>query len=125
MLESGAYGFGKGIARLAQLAIIADSIEGANVHGKHTTAKNVTTAKDDSHVTKPTTPSSSTTSQRAYALLEKYLTMWLVGDGSDRRLFYDVDLGGIVSKDGLKDVFSDFGNVRYNGKNSHLNSILK
>ncbi|KAK1744846.1 beta-1,3-endoglucanase [Skeletonema marinoi] len=55
VLESGAYGFGKGIARLAQLAIIADSIEGANVHGKHTTAKNVTTAKDDSHVTKPTT----------------------------------------------------------------------
>jgi len=124
VLESGAYGFGKGIARLAQLAIIADSIEGANVHGKHTTAKNVTTAKDDSHVTKPTTPSSSTTSQRAYALLEKYLTMWLVGDGSDRRLFYDVDLGGIVSKDGLKDVFSDFGNVRYNDHHFHYGYVL-
>ena len=117
VLESGAYGFGKGIARLAQLAHIAESIEGANAHGKQTPVQNVTTARNDSHVANSTTLSSSTTSQRAYALLEKHLTMWLVGDGSDRLLFYDVDLGGIVSKDGLKDVFSDFGNVRYNGKN--------
>ena len=118
VLESGAYGFGKGVARLAQLALIADSVEGANARGKQATVKNATNAKTGSH------DSSSVTSQRAYALLEKYLTMWLVGDGSDRRLFFDVDLGGIVSKDGLKDVFSDFGNVRYNGKNkSGLKSI--
>ncbi len=118
VLESGAYGFGKGIARLAQLALIAESIEGANADGKHATLKNVTTAKHQSN------DSSSNTSQRAYALLEKYLTMWLVGDGGDRHLFYDVDLGGIVSKDGLTDVFSDFGNVRYNDHHFHYGYVL-
>jgi len=121
VLESGAYGFGKGIARLAQLAQIADSIEGANAHGKHSPVQNTATA-NGSHVANSTIlPSITSTSQRAYALLEKHLIMWLVGDGNDPRLFYDVDLGGIVSKDGLKDVHSDFGNVRYNGKNNSRN----
>jgi len=110
VLDSGAYGFGKGVARLAQLALIADSIEGANGH-----VKNVTNSKPGGH---------DSTSRRAYALLEKHLTMWLVGDGSDRRLFFDVDLGGIVSKDGLKDVFSDFGNVRYNDHHFHYGYVL-
>lgn len=114
VLESGAYGFGKGIARLAQLALIADSIEGV----AHASSKKVAPSKNnESQASNSTAVLSRATSQRAYALLEKYLTMWLVGDGGVRRLFYDVDLGGIVSKDGLTDVFSDFGNVRYNGKN--------
>jgi endoglucanase Acf2 len=117
VLESGAYGFGKGIARLAQLAMIADAIEGANAYGKHIPLMNVTTAKNESQVSHSTSLSPKATSQRAYGLLEKHLTMWLIGDRSNPHLLYDVDLGGIISKDGSKDVFSDFGNVRYNGKN--------
>ena len=104
-LRNGAYSFGKGIARLAQLALIAGSIEEVN-RQKHVSNKNVASEENGSRGSKPTT------SERAYALLEEYLTMWFDGEW----LFFDVDLGGIVSKNGLSDVFSDFGNVRYNGK---------
>ena len=70
-------------------------------------------------------PGSSTTARKAYALLEKYLIMWLVGDENDKRLVYDAQLGGILSKEGMKDVVnSDFGNARYNDHHFHYGYVL-
>lgn len=100
-IANGAYGFGKQIARLAQLAHIAERVETENA---------ITNPQNRS------TPSSSSVgaqARRAYALLEMYLTMWLAGDDGSGRLAYDANLGGILSKEGMKDLFSDFGNGRF------------
>ena len=46
--------------------------------------------------------------------------MWLTGDdGSIGSLVYDTSLGGILSKEGMKDPYSDFGNGRYNDHHFH------
>jgi endoglucanase Acf2 len=101
---NGAYGFGKQVARLAQLAHIADGVE----------TENGATSFNLKNSTRRALASSSSGGQarRAYALLEMYLTMWLTGDDGSGRLVYDANLGGILSKEGIKDVFSDFGNAR-------------
>ncbi|KAL7473531.1 hypothetical protein ACHAXS_013985 [Conticribra weissflogii] len=108
VLSSGAYAFGKGLARLAQLAHIADVTERANGQEKGNSS--------DSNLGNRTSSASSesgkSTSRRAYKLLEKYLTLWLLGDGGDG-LLYDANLGGIVSKQGMEDIYADFGNGRY------------
>jgi hypothetical protein len=54
-------------------------------------------------------------------LLEKYLSMWF-GGGSEERLVYDAQLGGILSKVGTEDINADFGNARYNDHHFHCKS---
>ena len=86
------YGFGKTVARLAQLAHIADILhsegDGSGRHG------NASSSRD-----------------QAASLLSGYLEKFLSGEVTDV-LLYDSNLGGMVSKNGLADTGEDFGNGR-------------
>ena len=83
-LNENVYGFGKQIARLAQLAHIAHVLETNNTG-------------DDSMTVSIT------------KTLHKFLTSFVSGNNVDK-LLYDVNFGGIVSKNGLLDSMDDFGN---------------
>lgn len=108
--NNGAYSFGKQIARLAQLAHVADRVEEEN-------SSITTNTKNNTDIGAP--------ARRAYALLQMYLTVWLTGDdGSSGSLVYDASLGGILSKEGIKDPYSDFGNGRYNDHHFHYGYVL-
>ena len=74
------YGFGKQIARMAQLAQIAHNI-----------------GMDNTDV------------ETILSTVYEYLTKWLDGNGEDAFVF-DKDIGGIVTKNGLEDPYADFGN---------------
>ena len=93
------YGYGKQVARLAQLAHIADQFE-----TKSEKDGNVTIDKEENSIL------SKVTKQ-----LSKYLEAYLSSEVSDTLLF-DTNMGGICSKNGLLDTGEDFGNGRYNGK---------
>jgi endoglucanase Acf2 len=93
------YGYGKQVARLAQLAHIANQLEPQQSHlGGNTTLSDSILGK-------------------ATKLLSKYLEAYLSSDVSDGLLF-DSKMGGLVSNNGLHDKGEDFGNGRYNGKSS-------
>ena len=99
------YGYGKQVARLAQLAHIADQFEGKVVKGKNTTA-------NSQH---------SGVLGKVTSQLSMYLEAYLSSEVSDELLF-DKNLGGICSKNGLLDKGEDFGNGRYNGKSISRNT---
>lgn len=133
VLANGAYGFGKQIARMAQLAHIAEIVDAANVlevdasvdrikNSKNSSQSNLTSSPASMHFDSSSSMTSSGTARRGYALLEKYLSMWLVGDASG--LVYDAELGGILSKEGMKDMNADFGNARYNDHHFHYGYVL-
>ena len=141
-LSNGAYGFGKQIARLAQLAHIAQVVHAANVRvvdeevnrimNNTSTQTKPLSEKETSMAPINTVASSvpieknkisSGTSRKAYALLEKYLTLWL-GDENEKRFVYDAQLGGIISTKGTEDVNADFGNSRYNDHHFHYGYML-
>mmetsp|Transcript_32239 Transcript_32239/g.56125 ORF Transcript_32239/g.56125 Transcript_32239/m.56125 type:complete len:1316 (+) Transcript_32239:58-4005(+) len=145
VLTNGAYGFGKQIARMAQLAHIAEVVDAANVRevdelvDRIKNTKNSTSSQASNNpassasststtsvpsMDKPDSATGSGTTRRAYALLEKYLAMWLIGDGSDKHLAYDAELGGILSKEGMTDMNADFGNARYNDHHFHYGYVL-
>lgn len=86
------YGYGKQVARLAQLAHIAEQLE-----------------------PQANSTSSDSVLGQATKQLSKYLEAYLSSDVSDKLLF-DSKLGGLVSNNGLHDKGEDFGNGRYNGK---------
>lgn len=132
-LSGGAYSFGKQIARLAQLAHIAEAIDAANMieiaaevdRIKNDTENGLDQSPISSSMLPPLDTASSETSgresRRAFAMLEKYLSMWF-GGGSEERLLYDAQLGGILSKVGTEDINADFGNARYNDHHFHCKS---
>ena len=93
------YGYGKQVARLAQLAHIADRFE-----EKSAKTKNMADAKQGSSILGKVTTQ-----------LSNYLEAYLSSEVSDELLF-DQNIGGICSKNGLLDKGEDFGNGRYNGK---------
>jgi endoglucanase Acf2 len=87
------YGYGKQVARLAQLA----------------------------HIAKMVTKQSNTTSgilREITGTLYDSLSALLDGKIADE-LLYDAKFGGIVSKNGLLNVNEDFGNGRYNDHHFH------
>jgi endo-1,3(4)-beta-glucanase len=91
--ELNIYGYGKQVARLAQLA----------------------------HITKKVTRRSNSTSNmldEITAKLHNSLVSLLDGEVKDE-LLYDAKFGGIVSKNGLSDPGEDFGNGRYNDHHFH------
>ena len=132
-LSGGAYSFGKQIARLAQLAHIAEAMDAANMieidaevdRIKNDTENGLDQSPISSSMLPPLDTASSETSgresRRAFAMLEKYLSMWF-GGGSEERLLYDAQLGGILSKVGTEDINVDFGNARYNDHHFHCKS---
>ncbi|KAL3904679.1 MAG: hypothetical protein SGILL_009974, partial [Bacillariaceae sp.] len=95
-LAENVYGYGKQVARLAQLAHIADRLE-----PKPSIEVNVT--------------ETSTVLGKATKALSKYLEAYLSSQVSDGLLF-DSKMGGLVSNNGLHDKGEDFGNGRYNGE---------
>lgn len=107
-LGENVYGYGKQVARLAQLAHIAAVMEG-HVH------------VDDTTIDKDT-PSMSL-SRRATGLLHKFVTEFLDGKNADN-LVYDVNFGGIITKNGLENKEEDFGNGWYNDHHFHYGYIL-
>jgi endoglucanase Acf2 len=98
------YGYGKQVARLAQLAHIADQLEPQSNLGENKTLNDSVLGK-------------------ATRLLSKYLEAYLSSDVSDGLLF-DSKMGGLVSNNGLHDKGEDFGNGRYNGKPSFFSWAL-
>lgn len=101
------YGYGKQVARLAQLAHIADQLE-----GKNTKDKDITNAAQGSSVL-----------SKVSMQLSKYLEAYLSSNVSDNLLF-DKNMGGICSKNGLLDKGEDFGNGRYNDHHFHYGYFL-
>jgi len=87
-LDENVYGFGKQIARLAQLAHIASVLEPKKKGGE-----------------KPSLTETIT------EVLHQYLSAFLLGQNKDK-LLYDTVFGGIVSQNGLTDSMDDFGNGR-------------
>ena len=86
------YGYGKQVARLAQLTHIADQL-------KH---DDEDTSSEDSGLD---------IFDHASSLLAENLQQFLSVEVKDKLLF-DSNLGGMVSKDGLSDKDEDFGNGR-------------
>lgn len=101
------YGYGKQVARLAQLAHIADQLE---ITGQGGSEKSQVDEKE-SVLTK------------AKMQLSKYLEAYLSSDVSDILLF-DTNMGGICSINGLRDKDEDFGNGRYNDHHFHYGYFL-
>lgn len=87
------YGFGKQVARLAQLVHITHKLQ-------------VNDSTDDQ---------AAKLLVKGSGLLRYHLEMFLSGNVEDGVL-YDSNMGGIVSAHGLADKGEDFGNGRYNGK---------
>ena len=85
-LKDNVYGFGKAVARLANLGHIASVLEDHQ-------------------------PDASSTSltRRATDLLHNFLTKFLDNMDSDN-LVYDLNFGGIITRNGLIDQGADFGN---------------
>ena len=86
------YGFGKQVARLAQITHIAYQLGGSSGE----------TASDDQ---------ASGILEQASSLLSEHLGNLLSGDVADG-LVFDSNLGGVVSKNGLSNKEEDFGNGR-------------
>eukprot|EP00978_Attheya_sp_CCMP212_P012890 scaffold32178_cov54-Attheya_sp.AAC.8 len=98
-LDENIYGFGKQVARIAQLAHIADQMVSS---GQRRFKKGNRTIED---------PAISIR-DNAISSLYEYLSEFLQDNGRDK-LLYDTQLGGIVTEDGLLNPQADFGNGRY------------
>mmetsp|Transcript_1154 Transcript_1154/g.2935 ORF Transcript_1154/g.2935 Transcript_1154/m.2935 type:complete len:891 (-) Transcript_1154:66-2738(-) len=105
--DENVYGYGKQVARLAQLAHIADKLETKIEKGGNNTAEGEQT----------------TVLSKAAMQLSKYLEKFLSSDVSDP-LVFDTNIGGLCSKQGLLDNGEDFGNGRYNDHHFHYGYFL-
>lgn len=111
------YGFGKQVARLAQLAHIADKLLGPS--NPSTLASN--SSKSNSTHSYSGTPVDArlvSVREKAMKKLSENLEL-LFSDQLSDSLLYDASLGGLVSSDGIADFNADFGNGRYNDHHFH------
>lgn len=111
------YGFGKQVARLAQIAHIASKLQMGNVTY---TIRNIT-SNEKEKISENADVNAVVV--EATSLLYDSLEAFLTGNVSDSLLF-DANLGGIVSSDGLFDKGADFGNGRYNDHHFQYGYIL-
>lgn len=100
-LEENVYGFGKQVARLAQLTHII-SVMDFSVHLRSNHSD--TSSKDNGSTASPALAD-------ATGRLHSFLVQFLAGNATDH-LVYDAKFGGIVSRDGLFSSEADFGNGR-------------
>lgn len=115
-LNENVYGFGKQVARLAQVAHIAHSLlEGNETHYSNTTRHHNVSHSDDETL--------SSIVDNAVRTLSNSLKSFLTSNVTDR-LVYDSNLGGLVTIDGLLNPQADFGNGRYNDHHFHYGYIL-
>ncbi|GAB5372651.1 hypothetical protein AAMO2058_001683200 [Amorphochlora amoebiformis] len=88
------YHFGKAMARLARLALIANRLgDQKSVH-------------------------------QAMDVIEGKITSWLQGDHINNTMLYDEVWGGIVVKKGFKEPIWDYGNAYYNDHHYHYGYII-
>ena len=92
-LDENVYGYGKQVARLAQLVHIANVLI-------RTMSNETDTNSDENY---------STLIADATSALHYFVTAFLSGKNTDI-ILYDINFGGLVTKDGLLDFMSDFGN---------------
>ena len=92
--EPDPYGFGKSIAKIGRLALMAEELE-----------------MDPGLI------------KELVRVMKGYLVPWLTGANSDA-LVYDQTYGGIVSTNGLADQGADFGQAYYNDHHFHYGYIL-
>ena len=127
-LTEDVYGFGKQVARLANLAKILWNFQelssqdqnydgGKNNNGENDTST-FATEHSDFNVSKM-----KELSMKANSLLHRYLTAFLDGVNSDN-LVYDANFGGIITRNGLLNKQADFGNGWYNDHHFHYGYIL-
>lgn len=136
--EENVYGFGKQVARLAQLAHIADKLLGPDNPAIPTDSANATSSSSARSGSDKSIGSSSSrrskagnslddrlkaVRQKAMAKLSVNLDRMFTDQQADS-LLYDPSLGGIVSSDGLADFNADFGNGRYNDHHFHYGYLL-
>lgn len=116
LLTENVYGFGKQIARLAQLVHIADILRSSvkSTHGS--------TSSDPSDQASESSRLDQVFNEAIESLSSK-LQSFLTNDVSDY-LVFDSNLGGLVTIDGLRDSHADFGNGRYNDHLFHYGYIL-
>lgn len=105
-LTENVYGFGKQIARLAQLSHIASILERPSFQSGST----------NSSISRVLT-------SQATSMLHNFLTKFLDGFSTDN-LLYDVNFGGIVTHNGVLNMQEDFGNGWYNDHHFHYGYIL-
>lgn len=117
------YGFGKQVARLAQLAHIADELD---VGSSGTAPRNDKSSNNTQRTRRAATLDDRMVNIRKVATdkLFNYLKLLLDNQLSDS-LYFDAALGGLVSTDGIADWNADFGNGRYNGKFDNLNDVVQ
>lgn len=96
-MDENVYGYGKQVARLAQLINI----------GKTLTAEESSFGKQYASAILD-----------AQMVLHNFLTSFLTGE-TDDSLVFDSNFGGLVTKDGLDDYMNDFGNGWYNDHHFH------
>jgi Predicted glycosyl hydrolase len=105
-LTENIYGFGKQIARLAQLCHIASILERPSFQSD---ATNVSMNR--------------VLTSRATSTLHDLLTKFLDGFSTDN-LLYDINFGGIITHNGVLNKEEDFGNGWYNDHHFHYGYIL-
>lgn len=101
-MDENVYGFGKQVARLAQLVNIARTLtaEESGFGDKYLSAIH-----------------------DAQLVLHNFLVAFLTGEVKDS-LVFDSNFGGLVTKDGLDDYMNDFGNGWYNDHHFHYGYFL-
>lgn len=112
-LTENVYGFGKQVARLANLAKIAHDLQLTLV-----SSTNATVTKNDQRLAKL-----MSLSTQSAGLLHRFLTAFLNNKSSDN-LVYDANFGGIITRNGLLNMQEDFGNGWYNDHHFHYGYIL-
>ena len=117
-LTENVYGFGKQVARLANLAKIAHNFHSQLNRQLSDDDKNTTTVQDNIHRTRIEALATQSTSS-----LYHYLVAFLDGKNSDN-LLYDTNFGGVITRDGLMNSQADFGNGWYNDHHFHYGYIL-
>ncbi|EEC47217.1 endo-1,3-beta-glucosidase [Phaeodactylum tricornutum CCAP 1055/1] len=117
-LTENIYGFGKQIARLSQLAHIADVLRTGGVEVDENT-----NVMNNSKLFESQEKRLDLIFNGTLSLLTSRLQQFLTSNISDS-LVYDTNFGGMVSVDGLRDSNRDFGNGRYNDHHFHYGYIL-
>ena len=116
-LSENVYGFGKQLARLANLAKILCNFQGVDDETNRSNADGDTVVREDRH------SKLDVLASKAADLLYGYLSKFL-DDGNSDNLVYDSNFGGIVTRDGLYNSEADFGNGWYNDHHFHYGYIL-
>jgi hypothetical protein len=123
-LTENVYGFGKQIARLANLVkIIYEFQQISNDQDTNADDAKNSTSKDGSNVDNNYRTKLKFLLKKATDLLHKYLTAFLDEVNSDN-LVYDANFGGIITRNGLLNMQADFGNGWYNDHHFHYGYIL-